>query len=138
MPPLRNYYLFISHAWTSNAEYERLVDMLNKAQYFQWRNYSVPKTDPLQVNTERSLKRKINDQIQPTQAVLIVSGMYFYHREWIQYEIDKALEWKKPIIGIKPFGSQRIPREIAEVADAMVGWNTNSIVSAIRNHALRR
>ena len=138
MPSLRDYYLFISHAWTHNDEYERLVNLLNNAPNFRWRNYSVPVANPLHANNKTALKRELNDQIRPTQAVLIVSGMYVHYREWIQYEIDKALEWEKPIIGIRPYGSERIPKEVTDVADEMVGWNTNSIVSAIRTHALRR
>jgi hypothetical protein len=38
MPHLNTYDLFISHAWDYNAEYYRLVDMLNNAPNFKWRN----------------------------------------------------------------------------------------------------
>lgn len=138
MPTLRTYYLFISHAWTRKPEYIRLVNMLDAAPRFQWRNYSVPVADPLHANSRRALERELDDQIRPTQAVLIISGMYVNLRDWIQYEIDKAVEWEKPIIGIIPRGNERLPREVTDVAAEMVGWNTNSIVSAIRRHATRR
>ena len=138
MSPSRNYYLFISHAWTRNTEYIRLVNLLNAKPRFYWRNYSVPIAKPLHANSKRALQREIDDQIRPTQAVLIISGMYVNHRDWIQYEIDKALEWEKPIIGIIPRGNERLPREVTDVADEMVAWNTDSIVKAIRRHANRR
>ena len=43
---------------------------------------------------------------------------------------------EKPIIGIRPFGSARTPSAVESVADVMVSWNTNSIISAIRDLSL--
>jgi len=37
------YNLFISHSWTYSDAYDRLVDLLDNASYFSYRNYSVPK-----------------------------------------------------------------------------------------------
>ena len=51
----RTYNLFISHAWSYNAEYYRLVDLLDGDLYFYWRNYSVPEHDPLGTRTESAL-----------------------------------------------------------------------------------
>ena len=42
----------------------------------------------------------------------------------------------KPIIGVRPWGQQRTPAQVAEAAATMVGWNTDSIVAAVRAHAL--
>ena len=39
MPELKTYDVFISHAWTYNSDYYRLVEMLDKAPNFKWRNY---------------------------------------------------------------------------------------------------
>ncbi len=41
------YNLFISHSWAYNDEYEKLVRMLNDKPYFYYKNYSVPKNDPI-------------------------------------------------------------------------------------------
>ena len=43
------YNLFISHSWTYGDEYDRLVDMLNAKPYFSYKNYSVPKYNPLHI-----------------------------------------------------------------------------------------
>jgi hypothetical protein len=136
MPSLKTYGIFISHAWTYNADYYRLVDMLNKAPNFSWRNYSVPEHDPLDTRTNRQLEQALRNQIRPTHIVIILAGMYVPYREWIQKEIDIAVEYSKPIIGIRPWGSQVIPRAVQDAANEIVGWNTSSIVSAIRRNAL--
>ena len=136
MPALKTYDLFISHAWTHNAEYDRLVKMLNAAPNFKWRNYSVPKQDPLDVNNDARLTAALKRQIRPVNCVLILAGMYVNHRKWIKKEIAIAQDLNKPIVGIKPWGQQRTPVEVQEAADIMVGWNTSSIVQAIRDYSI--
>ena len=136
MPYLKTYDLFISHAWHYNDEYYRLVNLLHNAAYFSWRNYSVPQHDPLDANNSPRLMAALERQIRPVNAALIISGMYVNYREWIEYEIGVAQRYNKPIIGIRPWGAQRIPVEVQTVAKTMVGWNTSSIVEAIRKYAI--
>ena len=54
----------------------------------------------------------------------------------MQFEIDYAKEKGKPIVAVKPYGNEIVPVEIENVADIVVNWNTNSIVSAIREYSL--
>ena len=136
MPALKTYDLFISHAWTFNAEYERLVKMLNAAPNFKWRNYSVTKQDPLDVNNDTKLTEALKRQIRPVNCVLILAGMYVNHRKWIKKEITIAQDLNKPIVGIKPWGQQRTPTEVQDAAEIMVRWNTDSIVKAIRAYSI--
>lgn len=137
MPLLRTYDLFLSHAWKYNEDYYRLERLLYGAVNFRWRNYSVPTHDPL-IDPDSKvgrglLLRRLDSQIRPVSCVLIISGIYVAHSNWIQDEIDIAVgKYNKPIIGIRPFGSIYIPTRVRQVADDIVGWNTGSIVSAIR------
>ena len=136
MPRLKSYDLFISHAWRYDDDYNRIVNFLEAANNFKYRNYSVPKHDPLDAENTPRLAAALQRQISPVNVVLIISGMYVNYRDWIQYEIDVAQKYKKPIIGIKPWGSQRIPATVQSAAITMVGWNTVSIVKAIRKHSI--
>ena len=61
--------------------------------------------------------------------------MYVPRSEWIPQEIEVAAEWGKPIIGIKPRGSDMEPRAVSSVADVMVKWYTPSIITEIRKRA---
>ena len=64
--------------------------------------------------------------------MVIVSGMYINHSDWIQLEINFAKSISKPILGIKRWGEQRSPLAVVAAADEMVSWNSASIVAAIR------
>jgi len=132
MPKLKTYRGFISHAWTYNSDYYSLEDKLKQFPRFKWHNYSVPKHDPLYSTTEQGLINALRNRIRLTNHVLIIAGMYVNYRDWIQEEIHIALNIRKLIIGIKPWGQQRIPGQVQDVADKMVGWNIKSIVTAIR------
>ena len=132
MPALRTYRVFISHAWRYSDDYYRIVDMLDKAPNFQWANYSVPEHDPKDGDLEEAMKK----QIRPVHIVVILAGMYTNYSDWIKFEMDFADLIDKPMIGVRPWGSQRIPKEVQDRVKEMVGWNTSSIVRAIRDHAL--
>ncbi len=138
MPALRNYDLFLSHVWRKeyNSEYYRLYKLLRGAANFQWRNYSVPEHDPLGTKTDWQLRQALRRQIGQVNCFLVVSGMYVNHRRWIQEEIDIALSLDKPIIGIVPWGQIRVPSEVQKLAKDMVGWQTTSIVDAIRTWSI--
>lgn len=134
MPTLRTYNVFISHAWTYHEDYYRVEKFLNDAPYFQWTNLSVPRHDPI-LNTEQ-IAKELHNQMRPGHVFIILAGMYVAHSEWIQHEINFARRIGRPIIGIRPWASQVVPAAVQNGADEIVGWNGDSIVSAIRRRAL--
>jgi len=136
MPALRDYHLFISHAWQYSDDYQKLLALLKAAPLFVCSDYSVPKRDPLDARTARQLWDAICQQIAPTSVVLVLSGMYTAYSKWMQAEIDIAQLYRKPIVGIVPRGNEVAPRAVTSVAAEMVGWSTLSIVGAIRRRAL--
>lgn len=131
MPELHRYRIFISHAWDYNDDYYRLIKYLDEAPNFIYSNYSVPKHDPAQGTLREALRR----QIRPVEVVLILAGMYVNASDWIQFEMDFAAALSKPMVGIRPWGAQRVPQAVQDAVTEMVGWNTSSIVSAIRRNA---
>lgn len=132
MPTLHNYRLFISHAWSYSERYERAVKFLDDANNFLWSNYSVPKDDSFEGMNSAQLSEQMRRQIRPVQCVVIVSGMYVNHSDWIQFEMDFAKSLGKPILGIRRRGEQRAPQSVIDCATEMVNWNSASIVDAIR------
>ncbi|WP_237479233.1 TIR domain-containing protein [Lichenibacterium dinghuense] len=132
MPYLHNYRLFISHAWKYSDRYLRATRFLNEASNFQWTNYSVPEDKAFEGMNSAQLGEQMQRQIRPVQCVIIVSGMYVNHSDWIQYEMDYAKTVGKPILGIRRWGEKRTPQIVIDTADEMVAWNSSSIVSAIR------
>ncbi|MBD5407399.1 MAG: TIR domain-containing protein [Treponema sp.] len=128
------YNLFISHSWSYSDEYSRLVNLLNNTPWFSWKNYSVPKDAPIHnaPNTAR-LREAIENQMRPASCVLILAGVYSTYNKWINIEIDLAKVMGKKIIAIEPFDSERTSSVVKETADEIVGWNTDSIIKAIRS-----
>jgi len=142
MPELKPYHLFISHAWKYGDDYIHLNDLLEEAPNFKYYNYSAPKDNPLinldgtSVTNKTQIKDAILRKIRPVNCVLVISGMYYNNREWMQYELDCAVAMGKPIIPIKPRGNVNMPTEVSSVATTTVNWYTDSIVSAIRTYSL--
>ena len=135
---MKTYHIFISHAWKYTEHYNKIVQWLNEAQSegkFNWKNYSVPQHDPLiDPNTtigKTKLKNSLEAQIKPASIVIILAGMYAAHSDWIDFEVDTAVSYKKFIIRVKPWGQERIPKKVSDNANVMVGWNKSSVVDAV-------
>lgn len=138
MPNLYDYRIFISHAWKYGSAYDSLVTLLNNAPYFSYYNYSAPKEKPLfpygTPYTSYDIAQKITDKIKPAQITLVISGMYGTYSDWMKYEIDESKRMGKPVLGIIPWGQQQIPQYVQNNSTELVGWNTQSIVQAIRKY----
>lgn len=136
---MRTFNLFISHSWTYSDQYARLVALLENRGYFRFRNYSVPSDDPIHTaGTIAELRQAIRQQMAPCSVVLIVAGVYATYSRWINEEIDlatKGFTVPKPIVAIRPRGSERTSAPVKLAADRIVGWDTDSVVSAIRELA---
>lgn len=129
------YNLFISHSWAYGDAYDKLTNMLRSKPYFNYRDYSVPKNNPIH-NTpyDNLLKDAIRRQMQPASCVLIMAGVYSTYSKWINIEIELAKSMGKEIIAVIPFGSERTSIVVKNAADKIVKWNTDLIVRAIRGY----
>ena len=130
---VRTYNLFISHSWSYSDAYDRLVNLLDEASYFSYKNYSVPKDDPIHdAPNSKALYEAIKNQVKYTHVVIILAGVYSTYSQWIDKEIEIAQDMGKPILAIEPWGSERTSAKVKNAADKIVKWNTDSIVDAIR------
>lgn len=132
MPELKTRRLFISHAWTYSTHYITLVKWFNEEPNFSWINYSVPSGDGCTEKTKSGLKTCLTNQMKPAQGIIVLAGMYAAHSDWIDYEIDEAIRMGKTIIGVRPWGQERMPVKIQNAAHTIVSWNSASIISAVR------
>lgn len=129
--------LFISHSWDYADAYERLCSLLDEAPRFMYRNYSVPKYDPVHnAPNAQALYDAIKQRVQFCEVVIIMAGVYSTYSKWIQKEIQIAKkDFDKPILAVKPWANTQVSTVVQENADMLVNWSTNSIVSAIRELA---
>lgn len=137
---MKTYNLFISHSWSYSDAYENLIALLEKRLYFSFRDYSVPRDDPIHnAPNSRELYESIKRQMTQCHVVLILAGVYATYSTWIKKEIHIAkneFQYPKPIVAIKPWAQTNTSQVVADNADEIVGWNTDSIADAIRRHSL--
>lgn len=127
------YNLFISHSWTYSDAYEKLVNLLDTDPYFTYKNYSVPKNDPIHnAPYDYQLGAAIRNQMQHASCVLILAGVYSTYSKWINIEIQLAQEMGKKIIAIEPWGAEKTSLTVKNNANIIVKWQTSSIIKAIK------
>ena len=138
MPSLKNYRLFISHSWAYGDAYEKLVEFFNEHSNFQWSNYSVPKNDPVHdANNDKQLYNAITAQIKPVSCIVMLAGVYSTYSKWINKEIQIAkTDFNKPIVAVEPWDSKKTSKIVKDNADAIVKWQSKSIVDAIRKYSI--
>ena len=136
---MKTHHLFISHSWSYPDAYDRIISLLRARPYFSFSDYSVPRDDPIHnAGSDAELRDAIQQKMAACGVVLILAGVYATYSKWITKEIDlaqQAFASPKPIIAIRPWASTRTSRTVTEAADQIVGWNTESIVGAIRELA---
>ena len=132
----KTYNIFISHSWSYGDAYEKLIELLEARSYFHFKDYSVPKDDPIHdAPTSRALYLAIKQQMTPCHVVIVMAGKYSTYSTWIKKEIKIAkteFATPKPILAVTPWGAQQISTVVSENADSIVKWNTESIVGGIR------
>ena len=138
MPQLKTYNLFISHSWAYGDAYEKLVKFFNEHPNFRWVDYSVPKDDPIHnAQNDKALYEAIKNQMVFSNCVVMLAGVYSTYSKWINKEIEIAKKvYSKPLIAIEPWGSEKTSKVVKDNADAIVKWQSSSIVNAIRDHSI--
>ncbi len=134
---MRTYNIFISHSWTYGDAHDLLIKFFDREPYFDYKNYSVPKDDPIHnAPYDWQLEEAIERQIKPCSAIVIMAGKYATFSKWIKKEIVIAKRLGKPIIAVKPWANTQVSDVVRENADVLVGWNGSSIVNTIKERAL--
>jgi hypothetical protein len=131
-------HVFVSHSWNHSGHYDSLSDWIFEKPWssgqasLKFHDYSVPKNDPIHdAPTDAKLQAAIYDKISRSHVIVIPTGMYASHSKWIQKEIDGAILYGKPILGVHPWGAQRTASVVNNAAIETVGWNSQSVVDAI-------
>lgn len=134
----RQIHVFISHAWAHAAHYDTLEKWIFQEKWssgqasLDFHDYSVPRHNPIHnVTSTKALQDAIYNQISRSHVVVIPSGMYATHSNWIQKEIDGAKLYGKPILAVNPWGQERKAGVVLSNANIGVGWNKQPLINAI-------
>ncbi|EOE4703164.1 TIR domain-containing protein [Vibrio cholerae] len=131
----KTYHIFISHSWQNSDALNGLRRLLNDRGYFNVEFEEVSKDEPINSTNAYYIKRRLAEKIGNSNVVIGLAGMYASHSDWMEWELDKAIELDIPIIGVIPRGQERISTTVSSRSVVDVRWNTESIVDAIRTYA---
>ncbi len=130
--------LFFSYYYKNSDEYDRLIQMLEDRGYFDYSNSSLDEESDAE--NEYYIKTKIRSKINWSSTIAVLIGPGTYTRKYVNYEIEYARKKDKRIIGVYLRGESqsKLPSELRKAHNedyndlALVRWNSDSIVNAIR------
>lgn len=126
------YKVFISHSWDNSEDLYKLRDLLNKRGYFNVEFEEVEKDEPINSKNAAYIRRRLKEKIGNSDIVIGLAGMYASSSDWMEWELEKAVEMGVPIVGVIPWGQKRVSTVVSKRSVINVRWNTESIVAAIR------
>ena len=125
--------VFISHIHKDDDRVRALKDLL-KSKGVEVRDGSIDSSKPNAAANEQYIKSNIlAPRIDWSGAFIALIGPGTHTSEWVEWEIDYAHKKDKTIIGVWDQGAKDsdLPEGLDKYADAIVGWNGDSIVDAL-------
>ena len=120
--------IFISHYGKDDEHVQSLKTRL-KSQGYDVRNFSVDSTNHRDGRkpSNEVIKRLLRMRISWSSTFICLIGPKTHTRAWVDYEIKKAVEQGKRIIGVYTHGSKEtaaLPKDLDKVASNIIGWNS--------------
>lgn len=123
--------VFVSHYHEDEQHIEKLKSLLGDS--YKLRNYSVTSEKFNDAHNDDYIKSLLRSLISHAGTFICLIGEHTHESDWVDWEIRQAEKQGKSIIGIYLNGERdaQLPAALEELADSIVGWNGNSIESAI-------
>ncbi len=136
MSKLRN--VFISHHHADDEHVTNLTNLIGR-KGFEIRNSSIRAKPANQARLdageipEKTLKRLLRMKMSWASTVIVLIGKETHRRPWVDWEIRKANELGKRIVGVFTHGGTKadIPSALEKYGNALVNWNSASVIDAI-------
>lgn len=131
----KNHRVFISHSWDHSTDLLGLRRLLNERGYFNVEFKEVSRFEPINSINASYVKARLKEKILSSDIVIGLAGMYASHSDWMEWELDTAVSNGVPIIGVIPRGQVRSSTTVTSRSRIDVRWNTESIISAVRDYS---
>lgn len=134
-------HVFISHHHADDAQVDSLTALLRRSGH-EIRNSSIRakpenqrRLDEKRVS-ERTLKRLLRMKMSWASTVVVLIGKETHARPWVEWEINKANELGKRIVGVFERGGTEndVPEAFNKYGDALVAWNSSKVIDAIEGN----
>lgn len=126
--------VFVSHFGGDDKHVENLKTLL-KAKGYDLRNSSIDSTKPNDAQNEQYIKYSLlKPGIRWSSTCIVLVGSETHKRPWVNWEIEQAFKLGKKIIGVYINGAKDsdIPENLQKYGCGIIGWNSDSIISAIK------
>jgi hypothetical protein len=126
--------LFVSHVFEASDDYYRVFEYLESSHNFYYRNCSDPESRV--AAAPEAMREELRRQIALAEVVIVPAGQYSRHREWIDFQLNCAKGFDKPVIVLEAFGvTEKLPVQLEALGDEILEWDARSIADAIRRQA---
>ena len=131
-------HVFISHHHADDSQVSGLTNLLARNGY-EIRNSSIRakpanqrRLDEKRVS-DRTIKRLLRMKMAWASTVVVLIGKETHKRPWVDWEINKAKELGKRIVGVYERGGTEndIPAAFEKYGNALVAWNSANVIDAI-------
>ena len=127
--------VFVSHSWDNIKDLDDLRRLLENRGYFKVEFMQVEPSNPINSDNSTYIKSVLRRNIQNSNVVVGLGGMYASYSAWMEWELKTAREEGKKIVGVIPWGQERVSKVVSQYSNEIVRWNTESIVEAIRRNS---
>ena len=127
--------LYAVHGWQQDEDYARLFEYLESADNFYYRALSDPNAQSAQGDGVAARRTLINEALKNSECVVCPAGTWEHFNDWARFSIEAARALDLPIVAIEHFGPKNINVELKTRAEEVAGWDSRSIVDAIRRCA---
>jgi hypothetical protein len=130
--PIRVYAV---HGWEKDEDYVRLFEYLESADNFFYRALSDPDAHPPEGDGVAARRTLIGEALKQAECVVCPAGTWERHNDWARFTVETAHAQQIPIVAIEHFGPKNIDIRLKGHVNATVGWDSRSIIDAIRREA---
>jgi hypothetical protein len=94
-------HIFISYDYDNDKHYRNLLSAWDKNDEFDFEFYDGSLNVAVDSEDAAYIKSVIKPKIQVSSHLLCLVGEHTHESEWIDWEIEKAIEFGKKLIGVK-------------------------------------
>jgi len=127
--------LYAVHGWHRDEDYARLFEYLESADNFFYRALSDPDAVSPQGDGVAARRSLISDALKEAECVVCTAGSWERFNDWARYTVEAARRLDLPVVVIEHFGPKDMDVRLKGFAAETVGWDSRSIVDAIRREA---
>ena len=130
--PIRVYAV---HGWQKDEDYVRLFEYLESADNFFYQAVSNPDMTSSQGDGVAARRTLVGEGLKQAECVVCPAGSWEQFNDWARFTVEAARALDLPIIAVEHFGPKNIDIRLKGHATVTVGWDSRSIVDAIRREA---